>query len=396
MSKTSIEVFIIAAVLTGTHAQFENTSSIVPVNQSEDIQLTFLQPDANLQVYAIPVGQGDCIIMQCPNGNIVVLDCGSNGGNGVMPAQIQDSLGNARLGRVVAIIISHPHQDHFNYLNRIDWKVPTINQVIIAGNLEDYNGQAIYNWLRNFASMDKLYTVNNGNPCIGNCVVQMGTDFCETSNIQFGILAANVRTAPNEMSIVMKAVVSQTQFSMLLPGDMEGEAADTIAMTLGSQLQSNVYKMAHHGASRLANSPTWLAPIRPTNAFASSGYNFGNCRHPRCETIGRIMALNTIVPAPTHDFYCGNPDSLPPTQFPMFPFSMYETSPTPNMICMLVYLSSGQRPSQCFQLAQLSDDVGGEECQQLEEEGEGGVPPTMASYTATVTMVLFYFILILF
>lgn len=60
--------------------------------------------------------------------------------------------------------------------------------------------------------------------------------------------------------------VSHDQFSMLLAGDVEGSAATSIANTLGARLQSTVYKIAHHGASKLANSVTWLTPIKPYSA----------------------------------------------------------------------------------------------------------------------------------
>lgn len=44
---------------------------------------SILPPDPTyLQIYALPVGQGDCTIIQCPgSGAIIVLDCGSCGGN---------------------------------------------------------------------------------------------------------------------------------------------------------------------------------------------------------------------------------------------------------------------------------------------------------------------------
>ena len=38
-------------------------------------------PTASLQVFVLPVGQEDYNIIQCPNGNIVVFDCGSDGGS---------------------------------------------------------------------------------------------------------------------------------------------------------------------------------------------------------------------------------------------------------------------------------------------------------------------------
>jgi len=45
-----------------------------------------------LQVYAIPVGQGDCTVIQCPNGNIIVFNCRSSGGSRVMANQVQNWL----------------------------------------------------------------------------------------------------------------------------------------------------------------------------------------------------------------------------------------------------------------------------------------------------------------
>ena len=394
------DLLVLAAVLASTcHAQFDISSSMSTVNRAEDINVSIPPATADLQVYALPVGQGDCTVIQCPNGNIVVLDCGSSGGNRATPNQIENFLG-AQIDQVVAIIITHPDRDHFNYLYQINWNTTNINQVIIGGTLQNYNRPTspqfvnIYNWLVNFNNMGKLYTVSNGQSCIGNCAVPLGTNFCNNQNIRFNVLAANVGTTSNQKSIVVKAVVSQ--FSMLLPGDMEGPAATNIANTLGAQLQSVVYKIAHHGASTLANSLTWLTPIRPRMAFASSAYNFGNCRHPRCLTIQRIQNFQTIVQATSHDFYCGNGPGVNPTQYNTFNDSMFETSPTPTVICMLTYLSSNQGSYSCFQLLQLSDGVGDDECPQpedLEEEegGGGGALSIVASYI-TLIMSLLYFI----
>lgn len=394
------EVLLLAAVVAcSTCAQFSIQSSMSTVNRTEDINLSIPPATPDLQVHAIPVGQGDCTIIQCPNGNLVVLDCGSSGGNRVSPNQIMDFLG-AQIDQVIAIIITHPDRDHFNYLYQINWNTTNINQVIIGGTLQNYNRPNspqfvnIYNWLMNFDNMGKLYTVNNGQSCIGsgNCAVPLGTNFCNNQNFRFDILAANVGVTSNQKSIVMKAIVGQ--FSMLLPGDIEGNAATNIANTLGGQLMSVVYKIAHHGASTQANSPTWLAPIQPRSAFASSAYDFGNCRHPRCVTIQRIESLQTIVQAPAHDFYCGNPQGVNPTQYDAFNDSIFETSPTPTMICLLTYLSSNEGFYNCFQVLQLSDGVGDDECPQpedLEEEesGNGGALPIIASY-GTIIMSIIY------
>ena len=316
LNSFSVTLLLAVILASSCSAQFDfSGTDESTLDSAADVSVSLPPPTADLQTYALPVGQGDCTVIQCPNGNTVVLDCGSSGGNRLTPNQV-DNFIQPQNNRVVAIIITHPDQDHFNYLYQINFNATSITQVIIGGTLQNYNRPAspqfmmIYNWLLNFQNMGKLYTVNNGASCIGtaNCPVPLGTDFCNNQNIQFNILAANVGTTSNQKSIVMKSVVGQ--YSMLLPSDMEGTAANTIANTLGQQLQSVVYKIAHHGASTIANSPTWLAPIPPRTAFASSAYNFGNCRHPRCVTIQRILNLNTIVAAPSHAFYCGNPPGV--------------------------------------------------------------------------------------
>ena len=397
-SVTSLAV--LAALLASAHAQFQHMSSMSTVNTTEDIIVdAILPPGALLQVYAVPVGQGDCTIIQCPTpGNILVLDCGSSGGKRMTSAQVQAFLGN-QIGRVVAIMITHPDRDHFNYLDKINWQVPGIDKVIIGGTLANYNRPStdfmnIYNWLLNFQNMGKLFTVNNGASCIGNCPAPGvgGTNFCNNQNIPFNILAANAGTTSNQKSIVMKVTFSMNQWSMLLPGDIEGTAATNIANTLGNQLQSSVYKMAHHGASTQANSVTWLAPILPGAAFASSAYNFGNCRHPRCVTINRITNLNTVTPAPSHDFYCGNGPGVAPTNDNNYLLNMFETSPSANTICSLHYTSGFNINQDCFQALLSSDErVGDDECPE-EFEAEGGAASAMVSYTTIIAALLYYFV----
>ena len=317
-----------------------------------------------LRVYAVPVGQGDCTFIQCPNGNVVVFDCGSSGGNRLTANEIESWLGNA-INRVVAILISHPDQDHYNYLPQIQWDTRGIRAVIIGGkSLGAY--QSIANWLNMWIGASKLYTIGTSqsspqSPCIGNCFVNADMDFCNDQNIQFNILAANVGSTSNQQSIVMKITVGQS-WSMLLSGDVEGSASSTIARQLGSGLQSVVYKMSHHGASTSANMIGWLNPIQPRSAFASSGYNFGRCRHPRCVTRDRLRSLNTIITTTPHLFYCGNGPGVNPTIDNNYQYSMFQTSPAADIICLLIYASSNVEPqSLCerriaSQFQRLADD----------------------------------------
>ena len=329
------------------------------ITSTEDL-LVIPAPTTFLNIYAMPVGQGDCTIIQCPNGNIVVVDCGSTSVAGWSYQQVQTFLSDS-INNVVAVIITHSDRDHFNYLPFIDWNSDSIQRIIIGGNFEDYSNNAdIWNWFNNFGFYPngKVQNVNNGQKCIGNCSVPDGLNFCANTNVKFEILAANVGSSDNQKSIVMKVATDSTvdQWSVLLPGDMEGAAATAIAESLGSRLQSTVYKMAHHGASTLANQPDWLTPIRPSQAFASSTYNFGRYRHPRCVTINRLLSLNSITSAVPHPLHCGNP-STDPTPLDSFCHSMFTTAPTANLLCLITSSSNGHIQTDCMPNKSLTTRV---------------------------------------
>jgi len=357
-----------------------------------------------VQVYALPVGQGDCTIIQCPStGDIIVFDCGSNGANRITPSYVQAFLGN-NVNKVRYILTTHANQDHYNYLYQItNWNTSSVQAVIIGGEVSNYGSASINNWLSNWNSMNKLYMVNNGALCMSgvtNCIITnaraptstISTNFCSNQNIQFNILATNVGSTANQKSIVMKIVHSS--WSLLLSGDMEGPASTKIAMTLNTALKSKVYKISHHGASRLANNAQWLSPIKPEFAFASSGYAYSNCHHPTCVTINRLLTLNTIRTATSHAFYCGgNPDM----NFPAFNYSIYETSPTSTTICFLTYSSAGSQPgSHCGPpptlAASIEDDtlnIDEDDCDIMSGVVENGGTLSMAAYSpSTVVMLL--------
>lgn len=133
---------------------------------------------------------------------------------------------------------------------------------------------------------------------------------------------------------------------------MEKSAATRIARALKEDLASYAYKISHHGASLHANKVTWLKAIQPKVSFASSGYNYANCKHPRCDTIDRLKALHTLDDAPRHDIYCGNRGD--PTPLRNFDLHIYETSPASDVVCFLRYDANFNFEDKCYQVEQTS------------------------------------------
>lgn len=300
-----------------------------------------------LRVYALPVGQGDCTLIVCPNGNAVVYDCGTRTSQSqpiYTYADVQKFI-TSNTKQVVAVIITHADVDHYNYLYKIDLNNDTLKSVIYGGNYTDYNRkEGISDWIASLGlyPQGKFQNVSNGHGCIGNCTVPSSLDFCQDSSVVFEVLAANVgRGSNNQKCIVMKLTYGTT--TILLPGDIEDPAAKHIveSPTVG-KLRSQVYKIAHHGAGdcesgeSCSNSMEWLRAVSPEQSFVSQGYNFTQLRHPRCDTIYRLLELKTVEPASSHALYCGlESEELGLVQLSSFCHEIYATFPAANTSCLI-------------------------------------------------------------
>ena len=315
------------------------------------------EPDPNfLRVYALPVGQGDCTIIQCPGtpnqdegGEIIIVDAGSSGGIGFSSEGVQTFLGldnPNRQQRNINIFITHADADHYNYLYQI-W--PVINgdyprvETVVIGNRNYYNNINIRDWIQFWDDWNKLAIIE-GNGCIGANCPPLNALCSRGANIQFLILAANNQGGNNNnpSSIVMKVVMPDSQ-SILLPGDMEGETANIIARQLQGTLQSTVYKISHHGASCQANSYLWLRYIAPKMAFSSSQFAADRYRHPRCDAIARLEYIRTLLQDQNqngHPLSCGTNNRNDPLNYIFqtnYPYSVYQTTPKSDQICVLKY-----------------------------------------------------------
>lgn len=80
-------------------------------SQEEEIRITFLY-----------MGQGDCVLISCPDGRRILVDCGSTAGF-TAEAKVRahnhlrsdDGVGNSG-GKLHALILTHPDADHYNQI----------------------------------------------------------------------------------------------------------------------------------------------------------------------------------------------------------------------------------------------------------------------------------------
>jgi competence protein ComEC len=244
-------------------------------------------PKGLLRISVLDVGQGDSVLVDLPDGSAMLIDGGGMVGSPVdLGARVlQPVLRARRRKRIDAVVLSHPHPDHFGGL------VSTVPQMEVgelwdSGQGEDQGAGARYAAL--FAGARA-----RGIP------IRRPRDLCGAPRFAGGarieVLAPCPSYAPdagaNDNSLVVR--ISYGSRAVLLVGDAEHEEErDLLARARGS-LRADFLKVGHHG-SRTSTSPAFLAAVAPSFAAISSGVRnrFG---HPHPRTLETLAAQKIEV-----------------------------------------------------------------------------------------------------
>ena len=277
---------------------------------------------SNLTLYAVAVGQGDCNIIQCPNGkDILIVDMGAKDTQYASHEYVTNLLKTkfqaASSGKRIHMVISHSHIDHYNYITAVmdDDLVANVQEIILGDTFAHYS-TSFQNWLTDKLP-NSVYTVNDEDKCFGNdnCKptpvsgllggspthTKMAAvdpwQFCG-DDVKISVLGANIGTTPNSRSIVLRLVYNQ--WSLFMAGDFEmvTPQKELISQYPNGEMKSTYYKVAHHGAwttTKQPNLPLLLAEIQPQSAYMSQAYpNCSQFHHPNCQTIKNLEAIGSI------------------------------------------------------------------------------------------------------
>ena len=277
-----------------------------------------LSQAANLTLFAVAVGQGDCNIIQCPNGqDIIIVDMGAKdlqyASYQYVNKLLKDKFSAAASGKRIHMVVTHSHVDHYNYITRaMDSELVSNVQEIILGDTFSGYGSSFRNWLKDNLP-HSTYSVNNGKKCFGNddCkptpVAGFGKkkarkfsgdpwQFCG-SDVKITVLGANIGSSKNSRSVILRLVYKD--WSLFMAGDFEmvTPQKELIQQYPNGQLRSTYYKVAHHGAwtPKKPNLPELLAQIQPKRVYMSQAYpNVSKFHHPNCQTIKNLQAIGSI------------------------------------------------------------------------------------------------------
>lgn len=236
--------------------------------------LSYSHRTGELAVHIIDVGQGDSILIQFPNGGVMLIDAGLDG-SGAPVIPYLKKLGVKKIDYLVA---THPHADHIGGM---------------AAVIEEFDIEKVY--------MPKVThttkTFENLLLSIKKKGLKITPARAGLSVIEHGDLKV-IFTAPcgsyyerlNNYSAVVR--IQYKGISFLLTGDAE-DLSEKEMLASGADLRADVLKVGHHG-SNSSTTPEFLKSVSPKYAVISAGAG-NHYGHPHQETLDKLISAGIEI-----------------------------------------------------------------------------------------------------
>jgi len=267
-------ILVVFCLITGNTDSIEQFLNGLIGDKSTSVDIDNNNPSIGnmLKVHYIDVGQGDSILIQNKNLNMLV-----DGGTRESAEKLLSYLKSNNISTLDYVVATHPHEDHIGSLDDV------INNFDI-GNV----------WMPKKSASTKVFSdlaqaiSNKGlkaeQPEVGSSIK------LADANITVLAPVRDDYTDTNDWSIGLKVEYKNNSF--ILTGDAESTSESDILET-NLNLKADVLKAGHHGSST-STSEQFLAKVNPTYAVISlgEGNSYG---HPHIETLQKFKDNNIIV-----------------------------------------------------------------------------------------------------
>jgi len=281
-------------------------------------------PDGKLHVYALPVGQGDAHVIQCPNGDLSIIDMGTSDAASARFWAANEITGflAGSFQRIKNVLITHNHADHTSMLANVltaGQGMGGLVNVYVSCTFADMT-TALQTWINNIGAANKVRTFNGGRACGPNGVSCGNLALCPGDNsVVAKVFAVNLEQCVNSNknidSIVFK--ITHGTVSILFNGDFEDATSNlaengpqkSLVDYYGNEMRVTIYKISHHGAQNLANKRITLNAHVPKAVFVSGNTWYTSYRHPRCDIFDKLLNEVKTLCKPTETnaanaFFC--------------------------------------------------------------------------------------------
>ncbi|HEX4613536.1 MAG TPA: ComEC/Rec2 family competence protein, partial [Urbifossiella sp.] len=173
-------------------------------------------PADELRVTFLHVGHGACVVVEPPDGRVILYDAGTTLGPDAVRRTVAPYLWHRGVGRIDEVFLSHADLDHFNGLSALGDRFP-VGQVTLTPSFRDKPSAAVR------ATLDAL--ARRGTP---TRAVSAG-DVFTAGDVSFDVLhppAVGPDGVENVRSLVL--LVRHAGNTVLLTGDLEGAGQERV------------------------------------------------------------------------------------------------------------------------------------------------------------------------
>jgi competence protein ComEC len=243
-------------------------------------------PTGVLRATFFDVGQGDAALVDLPDGQAMLIDGGGLVGSPVDTGTrvIAPSLRDRRRTTLAAVVLSHPHPDHFTGLASGLVGV-SVGALWDTGQGEREGARGGYATLLSNMRAAGVPILRPDSLCGGHSMGGVRIDVLAPCP------APSPDRGPNDNSIVLRMTYGRRSF--LFVGDSEHEAEHDLLRLGAARLASDVLKVGHHG-SRTSSTPAFIAAVSPKVGIVSTGVRnrFG---HPHPTTLATLAQAGVNV-----------------------------------------------------------------------------------------------------
>ncbi|MFB6272589.1 MAG: DNA internalization-related competence protein ComEC/Rec2 [Salinibacter sp.] len=201
-----------------------------------------------LDVVSFDVGQGGATLIRTPEERHVLVDTGPRSPEGsAAQFAILPYLERWGIRRLHTVVITHPDEDHLGGLPTLLREVP-IGRVVRSGRTAD---------TELYEEVQRLIQRKS----VPQRIVRRGDTLALGSSVRAQVLSPPPRRdieSRNNASVVLH--LSYGEVDALFPGDVEFPAEQNLVRAYGSQLESRIVKVPHHGSST-SSSPSFVQRV---------------------------------------------------------------------------------------------------------------------------------------
>ena len=262
--------------------------------------------EGTLEMTVIDIGQGDCIFLQFPDGQTMIMDAGSEFGSTNEYDQLTAHLTLRGIDSLDYVFITHSDYDHIRYMQDIfeDYEVKNIYMPRVADDMSA-------TWTKTVAAIEKETWTNESGETVdseiyytvGDFVIQ-GEDW--TMNCH-SYLEDDYPSVKESSSAEVKNAVSPVCFleyadrTIVLTGDSNERNEEYLLERGVLDKDADVLKVGHHG-SRTSSLQEFLNAVDCEYAIVSYGED-NDYGHPTPELMSRLEDYTDVRPDNDYNGY---------------------------------------------------------------------------------------------